>query len=223
MIQLWLIWTFFSQKFSFNSFKYLWFLNFIQNVKKKHTKKNKLTNQSWEKCYSNKQIDKLGHFGSLSLLSGKDFPKKLCSISFEYLWSLNFLQNMKKKFNSQFWEKCCKNGQMGKLAHFRASENFPKKFSSVSFKYLWSLNFKQNIKKKLICQSWERCCGKKWMYIQMDRPKFIGPSQSMGPKTHTVWYLEKEGWPKIETWSIDRALNNEHFYGKSMQKRCTKN
>lgn len=93
-----------------------------------------------------------------------------------------FCKIWKKKFNSQFWEKCCKNGQMGKLAHFRASENFPKKFSSVSFKYLWSLNFKQNIKKKLICQSWERCCGKKWMYIQMDRPKFIGPSQSMGPK-----------------------------------------
>ena len=33
------------------------------------------------------------------------------------------------------------------LAHFQASENFSKKFDSVSFEYLWSLNFMQNIKK----------------------------------------------------------------------------
>ena len=161
--------------------------------------------------------------GLLVCFQAKIFPKNCAPSVLSIYGPSTFCKIWKKKFNSQFWEKCCKNGQMGKLAHFRASENFPKKFSSVSFKYLWSLNFKQNIKKKLICQSWERCCGKKWMYIQMDRPKFIGPSQSMGPKTHTVWYLEKEGWPKIETWSIDRALNNEHFYGKSMQKRCTKN
>ena len=40
--------------------------------------------------------------------------------------------------------------------------------------------------------------------------------------THFVWYLEKEKSYDIETLSIDRVLNKEHFYGKIMQKRCTK-
>ena len=33
--------------------------------------------------------------------------------------------------------------------------------------------------------------------------------------------MEKE-WSDIEIWSIGRALNEERFYGKSMQKMCTK-
>ena len=40
--------------------------------------------------------------------------------------------------------------------------------------------------------------------------------------THFVWYLEKEIRCDIETFSIDRVLNQEHFYGKIMQKMCTK-
>ena len=40
--------------------------------------------------------------------------------------------------------------------------------------------------------------------------------------THFVWYLEKEITCDIETLSIDRELNKEHFYGKIMQKMCTK-
>ena len=36
--------------------------------------------------------------------------------------------------------------------------------------------------------------------------------------THFVWYLEKEKRYDIETFSIDRVLNKEHFYGKVMQK-----
>ena len=40
--------------------------------------------------------------------------------------------------------------------------------------------------------------------------------------THFVWYLEKEIRCDIETLSIDRVLNTEHFYGKIMQKMCTK-
>ena len=39
---------------------------------------------------------------------------------------------------------------------------------------------------------------------------------------HFVWYLEKEKRYNIETLSIDRVLNEEHFYGKIMQKMCTK-
>ena len=39
---------------------------------------------------------------------------------------------------------------------------------------------------------------------------------------HLVWYLEKEKRYGIEILSIDRVLNNEHFYGKIMQKMCTK-
>ena len=40
--------------------------------------------------------------------------------------------------------------------------------------------------------------------------------------THFVWYLEKEIRCGIEILSIDRILNREHFYGKIMQKMCTK-
>ena len=40
--------------------------------------------------------------------------------------------------------------------------------------------------------------------------------------THFVWYLEKDKRCDIETLSIDRILNKEHFYGKIMQKMCTK-
>ena len=40
--------------------------------------------------------------------------------------------------------------------------------------------------------------------------------------THFVWYLEKDIRCDIETLSIDRVLNTEHFYVKIMQKMCTK-
>ena len=39
---------------------------------------------------------------------------------------------------------------------------------------------------------------------------------------HFVWYLENEKRYDIETLSIDRELNKQHFYGKVMQKMCTK-
>ena len=39
---------------------------------------------------------------------------------------------------------------------------------------------------------------------------------------HFVWYLEKEIRCDIESLSIDRELSVEHFYGKVMQKMCTK-
>ena len=41
--------------------------------------------------------------------------------------------------------------------------------------------------------------------------------------THFVWYLEKELRCDIETLSVDRELNEEHFYGKIMQEMCSKN
>ena len=40
--------------------------------------------------------------------------------------------------------------------------------------------------------------------------------------THFLWYLEKEKRCDIETLFIDRVLNKKHFYGKIMQKKCTK-
>ena len=39
--------------------------------------------------------------------------------------------------------------------------------------------------------------------------------------THLVWYLEKEKRYDIETFSIVRLLNKEHFYEKIMQKMFT--
>ena len=40
--------------------------------------------------------------------------------------------------------------------------------------------------------------------------------------THFVWYLGKEKRYAIDTLSIDRVLHKEYFYGKIMQKMCTK-
>ena len=40
--------------------------------------------------------------------------------------------------------------------------------------------------------------------------------------THFVWYFQKEKRYNIETLSVDRVLNKEHFYGKIMQKICSK-
>ena len=40
--------------------------------------------------------------------------------------------------------------------------------------------------------------------------------------THFVWYFEKAIRCDIETFSSDRELNKGHFYGKFMQKMCTK-
>ena len=39
---------------------------------------------------------------------------------------------------------------------------------------------------------------------------------------HLVWYLEKEKSYDIETLSIDRVLNKEHFYGKIIRKCAPK-
>ena len=40
--------------------------------------------------------------------------------------------------------------------------------------------------------------------------------------TDFVWYLEKEKRYDNETLSNDTVLNKEHFYGKFIQKMCTK-
>ena len=40
--------------------------------------------------------------------------------------------------------------------------------------------------------------------------------------THFVWYFGKEKRYDIETLSIDRVLNKEHFHGKIMYKMWTK-
>ena len=40
--------------------------------------------------------------------------------------------------------------------------------------------------------------------------------------TYYVWYLEKEIRCDIETLSIDRVLNTEHFFVKILHKMCTK-
>ena len=41
--------------------------------------------------------------------------------------------------------------------HFSENENFPEKSSSVTFHHLWTPNFMQNIRKKLMNQFREKC------------------------------------------------------------------
>ena len=40
--------------------------------------------------------------------------------------------------------------------------------------------------------------------------------------THSAWYRDKKKRYDIAILSLDRVLNKEHFYGKIMQKICTK-
>ena len=40
--------------------------------------------------------------------------------------------------------------------------------------------------------------------------------------THFAWHLEKEIRCDIETLTIDRVINKEHFYGETIQKMYTK-
>ena len=81
------------------------------------------------------------------------------------------MQNIKEKLMSQSSEKCCCKEQMDKLGHFGP---FCPIFGSASFKYLWSLNFMQNIKKT-------NELPYVWTHVHMDRPKFIGSLQNVGP------------------------------------------
>ena len=95
--------------------------------------------------------------------ASENFPPKFGSISFDYLRSLNFMQNIKKatkRLMSQYWEKCCSNGQMDKLGHFGP---FWPNFQKFRLHQFWVLNFMQNIKKKLMSQSWEKYCSSRQM------------------------------------------------------------
>ena len=47
----------------------------------------------------------------------------------------------------------------------------------------------------------------------------IGKTKILKP---IVWYVEKERRSDIETWSIDRVLNKEHFQGKKCGKCAPK-
>ena len=75
--------------------------------------------QSWEKCCSNGQMDKLGHFGPFSLLLGKqDFFQKIRLHQFWVLMVPQLHAKYKKKIMTQSCKKCCSNRQMNKLSHF---------------------------------------------------------------------------------------------------------
>ena len=54
----------------------------------------------------------VGTYGwSHSSVQRRTYPRS--SPSFEYLLSLNFMQNIKKSDEPKSWEKCCSNGQIG--------------------------------------------------------------------------------------------------------------
>ena len=66
-----------------------------------------------------------------------------------------------------------------------------------------------------------RHCFRGWSKINLKVYDVISCLNKNLP-THFVWYLEKAKSYEIETLSIDRVLNREHFYGKVVQKMCTK-
>ena len=63
-------------------------------------------------------------------------------------------------------------------------------------------------------------CFKGWSNINLKVYNINCPNKNL--TTHFVWYLKKEKRYGIETLCIDRVSNKEHFYGKVMQKICTK-
>ena len=64
-------------------------------------------------------------------------------------------------------------------------------------------------------------CFRGWLQINLKVYQIIN-CLNKNLITHFVWYLEKEKRYDIKTLSIDRVLKKEHFYGKVMQKMCTK-
>ena len=62
-----------------------------------------------------------------------------------------------------------------------------------------------------------------WRLIQ-EKSKVYDHINCLNKKliTRFVWYLEKEIRCDIEVLFIDRELNKENFYGKIMQRMCTK-
>ena len=66
-----------------------------------------------------------------------------------------------------------------------------------------------------------RACFRAWSKINLKVYDII-KCLNKNLITHLVWHFEKEERYGIETLSIDRVLNKEHFYGKIMQKMCTK-
>ena len=64
-------------------------------------------------------------------------------------------------------------------------------------------------------------CFRAWSKIHLKVYDIIN-SLNKNLVTHFVWNLGKENRYDIETLSIDRVLNKEHFPWKIMQKMCTK-
>ena len=79
-------------------------------------------------------------------------------VSFESLWSLNFMQNIRKtnepilKRSAAVTDEQYKSGNFRPFDTFSCKQEFTQKFGCVSFGYLWSVNFIENIK-KLMSQS----------------------------------------------------------------------
>ena len=66
-----------------------------------------------------------------------------------------------------------------------------------------------------------RHCFRGWLNINLIVCHIIN-SLNKNLITYFVWYLGKEKRYDIETLLIDRVLNKKYFYGKIMQKMCTK-
>ena len=93
-------------------------------------------------------------------------------VSFEYLWSLNFMQNIWKTDEPTLKKKLSlwTNTPVGLWPTFQQATIFLKKFGSFNFECFWSLNFVQNIK-KTNSQSWRKCCSNG----QMDKMSHFEP------------------------------------------------
>ena len=102
----------------------------------------------------------LGYFFTLFALFGanENLTEKSSSVTFESLWSPNFIKKIRKNKWHNF-EKLTKKSIFrpfwALFVLFWANENLPEKSSSVTFECLWSLNFIKKKQKKLITQFWD--------------------------------------------------------------------
>ena len=127
-------------------------------------------------------MDKLGHFGTLGMLSGQqEFSQKNLEWSVFRTYDPITSCKISKKLMSQSWQKCCRNGQIDKLGHFLhfwpifgQARIFPKNLArSVMSTYGLSTSFKilkKNYEPFLRKMLWWKTCD---VYLQTDRQTHI--------------------------------------------------
>ena len=129
----------------------------------------------------------LGHFGSFS--GKREFLQKLGPLSLGYLWSLNFMQNMRQIYWAYPEKKCCHNRRTDKSNRFGHSSHvfaqariFPKN-STPPVLSTYGPSTSCKISQKLMRQSWKKCCSNR----QVDKLGHFGSPSGKWEIFQKIW------------------------------------